>query len=234
MTDKKLDLSQYRTNELKEKIQGLLSFGQIAIRSLLLPPLFLSCIVFALGIYAVSIDKSMTLAIVFMFLGLILTMFTGLSWGITLFLKRINTEIVAIVDLSLEITNTVIGDMASQGTRPSFKDVFFAVLEQIVLPTVTAIISSSIFFVGGIIAKLIEKYFGLLSQKLVKDMEDGDKEVTEKDFSKIQKQIEGIRSSVDKVSEKTMNTLLLPFRIWSKISFVLTAVVLILLGLLLF
>lgn len=170
-----VDFSRYRNQELIDTVANALTFPLYLARSISRPVgAFLLAVL--LVILAVKSNYYETfLALV----GFPLALVNGVLLGLVLFVRRIRNDMTTVFEISAQTTLQVMTDIGvarskldDQGSSfPSLLEIFQGVNAIIVLPVVTRILDRRLPLLGGLAARITERFFGLVDARLVSAIE---------------------------------------------------------------
>jgi len=238
-----VDFSRYRNQELLDTVANAVTFPVFFARSVSRSVgafLLLACI----GIVAV---ESNFYEAFLAFAGFPLALVNGVLLGIVLFVRRIRDDMTRVFEISARLTLQVMGDIGAarrkfddQGNSfPGLMEIFQGVNAIVVLPVVTGILRGRIPLLGGLAARIIERFFDLVDTRLVTAIEARNKgeipapapaspaEVSEwlKSASRL---IESGRGLLSGIVDKVARIVALPFQTLFAIAFSISAVILLL------
>lgn len=165
-----LDLKKYRNDEVVEKILSLLVFPEYFFTWVIGP------VIFALLCYAagfIFFDLSAFTIGLYIVLGLLLFLFSGLSFGLLMLTGRMKTDIVEIIQhtkmtvSSIRVdASDVLSQMSPGKRKASISMLFKGVLHLITIPTLTVAIKAKIPIVGGLLSWMTRKVLTAISNSV--------------------------------------------------------------------
>ncbi len=170
-----VDFSRYRNQELVDTVANAVTFPLFFARSV-----SRSVGAFLLAVCAVIIIVESNYFETFLaFVGFPLALVNGILLGLVLFVRRIRNDMVRVFEISGQLTLQVMNDIGAarnklggQGSSfPSLLEIFQGVNAIVVLPVVTGILHRRLPLVGGLAARIIERFFGLVDARLVAPIE---------------------------------------------------------------
>jgi hypothetical protein len=170
-----VDFSRYRNQELVDTVANAVTFPLFFARSVSRSVgAFLLAV--CVGIVAV---KSNYFEAFLAFAGFPLALVNGALLGLVLFVRRIRNDMVRVFEISGQLTLQVMSDigaarskLSGQGSGfPSLPEIFQGVNAIVVLPVVTGIMERRLPLLGGLAARIIERFFGLVDTRLLAAIE---------------------------------------------------------------
>jgi hypothetical protein len=118
------------------------------------------------------------------FAGFPLALINGVLLGIVLFVRRIGNDMSRVFEISGQMTLQVMGDIGAARDKlsvkgkdfPSLLEVFQGVNAIVVLPVVTGTLKRRLPLLGGLAARIIERFFGLVDTRLIAAIEARNKD----------------------------------------------------------
>ncbi len=153
-----IDFASYKKPELLGSITDLILFPKYAFFCVIKPIIIIFLLIIFSSIISVFYGK-IIFAVLLFFIGLTFGLLNGISFGVSLFVKRISDDIQNIFKLSLDLVKNILSDLETTYSKakngefkfPKISEIIYGVFYIIVLPTVTSVINKKIKFVGGII-----------------------------------------------------------------------------------
>jgi hypothetical protein len=166
-----VDFSRYRNQELVDTVANAVTFPLFFARSVSRPvgALLLAVILAILAVESNYYETFLTLV------GFPMALVNGVLLGLVLFVRRIRNDMAHVFEISAQTTLQVMKDigaarrkLSGQGSSfPSLLEIFQGVNAIIVLPVVTGILDRRLPLLGGLAARITEKFFGLVDSRLV-------------------------------------------------------------------
>jgi hypothetical protein len=170
-----VDFSRYRNQELVDTVANAVTFPVFFARSV-----SRSVGAFLLAMCAVIIAVKSNFYEAFLaFVGFPLALVNGVLLGIVLFVRRIRDDMSRVFEISAQLTLQVMSDIGAARSKlsgqgksfPSLLEIFQGVNAIVVLPVVTGILRRRLPLLGGLAARIIEKFFGQVDTRLVAAIE---------------------------------------------------------------
>lgn len=165
-----VDFSRYRNQELTETIANAVTFPIYFVRSIARPVgLFLLATIMAIVLVDSGFYKTFLT-----FPGLVLAVINGFLLGLVLFTRRIRNDMDKIFNISADLSLQVVRDIGAArsnlkaGTMefPSLLEVFQGVNAIIILPAMMRVLDRKIPLLGGLAARITEKFFSVVDSRL--------------------------------------------------------------------
>lgn len=165
-----VDFSRYRNQELTDTVANALTFPLYFVRSLTRPVgLLLAATIIAIGLADSGLFKAFL-----GFPGLLLAIANGVSLGLVLFVHRIRNDMGQVFSLSAELSMQVFNDIGAAQARlkhgpesfPGLLEIFQGVNAIIILPAVIRVLDRKIPLLGGLAARITERFFSAVDTRL--------------------------------------------------------------------
>jgi len=166
-----VDFSRYRNQELIDTVANAVTFPLFLARSVSRPvgAFLLTVIIAILAVESNVYESFLTL------IGFPLALVNGVLLGLVLFVRRIRNDMAKVFEISAQTTLQVMKDIGAARRKlsgqasnfPSLLEIFQGVNAIIVLPVVTGILSRRLPLLGGLAARITERFFGLVDSRLV-------------------------------------------------------------------
>jgi len=166
-----VDFSRYRNQELVDTVANAVTFPLFFARSV-----SRSVGAFLLATCAVIVVVESNVFEAFLaFVGFPLALVNGVLLGLVLFVRRIRNDMVRVFEISGQLTLQVMADIGAarhklsgqENAFPGLLEIFQGVNVIIVLPVVTGILGRRLPLIGGLAARIVERFFGLVDARLV-------------------------------------------------------------------
>lgn len=170
-----VDLSRYRNEELTETVANALTFPLFFARSISRP-----AGAFLLGvIVAMFLVESGYFRAFLVLPGMPLAIVNGVLLGLVLFVRRIRDDMDRVFAISADLSVQVMEDIGTARGRigggdsgfPSLLETFQGVNAVILLPIVIRTLERRVPLLGGLAAKITERFFALVDTRLVAALE---------------------------------------------------------------
>ena len=170
-----VDFSRYRNQELVDTVANAVTFPLFFARSV-----SRSVGAFLLATCAgIIIVQSNYYETFLAFVGFPLGLINGVLLGIVLFVRRIRNDMARVFEISGELTLQVLSDIGTargklsgqENSFPSLLEIFQGVNAIVVLPVVTGILKRRLPLIGGLAARIIERFFDLVDSRLIAAIE---------------------------------------------------------------
>jgi hypothetical protein len=170
-----VDFSRYRNQELVDTVANAVTFPVFFARSVSRSVGALLLLMCA-GIIAVKSNYYETFLA---FVGFPLALINGVLLGIVLFIRRIRDDMVRVFEISARLTLQVMSDIGAARSNlsgkansfPGLLEIFQGVNMIVVLPVITGILRRRLPLLGGLAARIIERFFGLVDTRLITAIE---------------------------------------------------------------
>lgn len=217
-----IDIQKYRNAEVVGKFVELLAFPKYISNQLIRPvSLYIGVFLFGFLIFDLSpIDY-----LVYGVLGFLLFLISGTLLGLLFLSGKMKTDIIEVLNYSLNIMNSIIMDLnqvSNQLSPEKRKDTLGLLLNGIIhivtIPTMSEVIRDKIPFVGGYIAKLFTRTLVFISDRIKFDQgvlrpEVNSGEVEESTIEAYLKSISEARSKVDKALDTAFSLAQTPLKL---------------------
>jgi hypothetical protein len=166
-----VDFSRYRSQELIDTVANTVTFPLFFARSVSRP---VGVLLLAVCLAIILVDSDFFEAYLAL-VGLPLAVVNGILLGLVLFVRRIRSDMSRVFEISAELTEQVMHDIGaargrlSGGTAdfPSLLEIFHGVNTVVVLPIVVRTLDRRLPLLGGLAAKITERFFGLVDRRLI-------------------------------------------------------------------
>jgi hypothetical protein len=166
-----VDFSGYRNQELTDTIANALTFPMYFARSVTRPVgLFLLALIVAIVLADSGFFKTFL-----GFPGLLLAIINGFLLGLVIFVRRIRNDMDKVFAISADISLQVVRDIGSAKAKmrdgsadfSSLLEIFQGVNAIVILPIIIRTLDRKIPFLGGLAARLTERFFSVVDARLV-------------------------------------------------------------------
>ena len=166
-----VDFSNYRNQELSDTIANALTFPLYFVRSVSRP---VGLLVLATIIAIAWVDSGYFKTFLG-FPGLVLAVVNGVLLGLVIFVRRIRNDMDKVFAISADISLQVVKDIGSAQAKmrdgsadfPSLLEIFQGVNAIVILPIIIRTLDRKIPFLGGLAARLTERFFSVVDARLV-------------------------------------------------------------------
>lgn len=194
-----LNLQQYQSEEVTDRIADLITFP-IYVIGILIWPFLVSVVLFISGYFVLNLSGIDH--IVYPLFGLPLLVSMGLFIGLVWLLSRLRDDLVSIMDYSLVVFKQAVANMQkdpNSGSR-DYGAVFNGVMSSVILPSVRKVLENKVILVGGFVYSLVNKIVTRVTQKFVSNEPKGNtKTSSNKGIEYYEKAIQNIKSPIEKV-----------------------------------
>jgi hypothetical protein len=165
-----IDFSRYRNQELLETIANAATFPLFFARSISRPIVLL----IILTLLAVWISDSAYFKSFLVFPGLVLAVINGILLGLVIFIRRIRNDMTSVFAISSDLCVQVLKDISAARMKlsgdsagfPSLREIFHGVNAVVVLPMLIQTLEQKIPFLGGLAARVTERFFNIVDRRL--------------------------------------------------------------------
>lgn len=169
-----VDFSRYRSEELAETVANAVTFPLFFMRSISRPvAAFL-----LLTIVAMFVIDSAWFSAFLVFPGMLLAILNGVLLGLVLFARRIRTDMERLFAISADLSVQVMQDIGTARRQlgdgagfPSLLEILQAVNAVILLPVVIRTLQRRVPLLGGLAARITERFFTLVDARLAAAIE---------------------------------------------------------------
>lgn len=217
-----IDIQKYRDEELVGKFIELLAFPKYISNQLIRPvSIYIGVFLFGFLIFDLApIDY-----LVYGVLGFLLFLASGTLLGLLFLSGKMKTDIIKLLNYSLNIMNSLIMDlnqvsnqMSPKKRKDTLELLFNGIIHIVTIPTMSEVIRDKIPFVGGYIAKLFTRTLAFISDRIKFDqgflkpqVNSGD--IEESTIETYLKSISEARSKVDKTLDTAFSLAQTPLKL---------------------
>lgn len=144
-----IDFEVYRSDELAERLVGLIEFPIYFVITIAKP--LMGYLLFTLGLAVILywFGDSAFMVILLLLVGIIFSLFDGVFQGLVNFLEKLEKDISRILNLSLEIVRSVLGDIQHTSSKqikemPKISEIISGVILIVVVPSLNNVIKDKI------------------------------------------------------------------------------------------
>jgi len=219
-----IDMTEYRNEEVAEKLVEMLVFPIYA-ASWIIRPMLVGVVMYIAGFFILDLYHIQYL--LYGIVGLILILATGLVFGILYFLNRMHQDIESIMGYTVDVGNRSMLDvkkvqnLGGRGmeSKDSKKLLLIGVVKIVTVPVIAKVLGNKIPLMGGLLAGSIERILLMMTNKLDFDQvateleEELNEEVAETEIGQdsVGFQINGDRFG--NILDTVMNVVRVPFRV---------------------
>ena len=218
-----VDLSQYRNEDVAEKLVELLVFPLYAL-SWVIRPVIVAFIMYIVGFFILDLVHIQYL--LYGVIGLVLLLVCGVLFGILYFLNRLHKDVETIMNYTLDIASQSMSDLkkvqtnvkSQVTTTDSMRLLVSGVVKIVTVPVLSKVLGNKIPLLGGFLAGSIEKILLMIASKFDFDSSvelseadvKGDKIVEEKNYDRT---FDGSSDRITGILDTVMNVVSVPFRV---------------------
>jgi len=219
-----IDIKKYRDDEVEETVSDLLNFVGYAINAIKIP-LLIGLILFIAGFFVLDLVHVENL--IYGIFGGVLILVTALLIGVLLVIWGIKSDVLEVIDYSLNLTNNIQQDAQSvqsqitDGDKERKYELFYkGVLHLVTIPIVSETISDKIPFVGGFVGRLVRRVLAaatdnkVIFKLLLKSsiFESGGSETKAmQGFVKTTNRLRDVVEGIDRAVSKVLRVIQFPF-----------------------
>lgn len=156
-----VDIKKYRDAEVEETVSDMFNFLTYAINAIKFP-LFIGLGLFITGFFALDLVHVENL--IYGVFGIVLTLIVALMIGVLLIIWGIKSDVLEVIDYSLNLTKNIQKDthaiqtqMTGEDKEHKYQLFYKGVLHLITIPIVSSVIGKKIPFVGGVAEGLVRR-----------------------------------------------------------------------------
>jgi hypothetical protein len=165
-----VDFSRYRNEELFDTISNAVTFPLYFARTIGRSVGFL----IAVTIAAALLTGSGWFKTFLVFPGLILALINGILLGLVVFIRRVRNDMNRLFEISSDLSIQVVKDISVAKSKltgasrnlPSLFEIFHGVNAVIILPMLIRIMDRKIPLLGGLMARITERFFNVVNDRL--------------------------------------------------------------------
>lgn len=216
-----VELHKYRNPEIAGTVADLILFPKYVLQWVL-QPVALALLLYLVGFFI--FDYTLLTFILYLLVGLLLFIVTGLLAGIAYLITQLRNDLVRIVSFSFEIMEDALNDMKVVRHRVTWENrgrvmklLFKGIIYVVTIPTLTGAIGRKIPIVGGLVKRLLKWALTKLAGLIKFEFADKAKTATQAEAvpqNKLLPYLQSVRKAVEKVNgwvSTLINLLRFPF-----------------------
>jgi hypothetical protein len=171
-----INFQKYANPELIEQITNIVTFPVYAVKNLKQPIKITYLILLILAVFFI-VKGNTFFGIVLIILGIPIGFFNGVWWGLVNLIKLLKNDMMNIIDLMLNLTETVMADfrtlkstdVANKFKIPKTSEIINGIIFIVILPVISKIIRNKMPFLGTTISSTINKTLGIVANLIGKE-----------------------------------------------------------------
>ena len=166
-----IDFSRYKSQELTDTIANAVTFPMFFAKAIRRPIGILLLLIFVAIVVADNTFQKLFL----IFPGLVLAVINGFLIGLVIFIRRIRNDMSKVFMISSELTLQAVKDISTAKSKlkdsaanfPNLFEIFKGINTVVILPMVLQTLEGKIPIVGRLLARITERFFGLVEAMLL-------------------------------------------------------------------